>query len=264
MLKAYVAAELMARPAIGYEAAELERYGFKPVAAPNRPTHWILQRKKHKGCIIFFHGNGETAACCATIDQDYPQLAAWDVVLAEFPGYADPSEPLAYSQRVLLDDAIDLHGRILALTLGGRSTPMVAWGRSLGGAVAAQLAASVELDGLVLESTFSCLTDAAKCSLPRVPKAVIQLATQSFPLNTCQALAHVAAPVLIAHSNEDEFFPTGHAERLYDAALSPKRLHQLYGLHNAEKCAQAGFRRALLALCDAAVDFQRAKVRLEG
>ncbi len=45
-------------------------------------------------------------------------------------------------------------------------------------------------------------------------------------------LAEIKAPVLIAHSREDEIVPFAHGERLYQAAREPKQFLTLRGGHN--------------------------------
>jgi len=126
-----------------------------------------------------------------------------------------------------------------------RSVPsarIVLYGRSLGGAVAAGLGAETRPAGLVLESTFTSLPDLAARLYPWAPARWLS----RYRFDTAARLAHVGAPVLVAHSPEDEVIPFAHAERL--AAMRPPAiaLERLRGSHDeAFPQARATFLAAL-------------------
>jgi hypothetical protein len=101
-------------------------------------------------------------------------------------------------------------------------------GESLGGAVAAHLAARTTPRALILHSTFTSVPDMAAQLYRFLP--VRWLAR--FRYDTRAYLQDVRAPVLIAHSPRDEIVPFSHARALYQAANEPKRLLELAGGHN--------------------------------
>ncbi|UCE31452.1 MAG: alpha/beta fold hydrolase [Burkholderiales bacterium] len=98
----------------------------------------------------------------------------------------------------------------------------VIYGHSLGGAIAAGLAADVGPAGaLVLESTFTSIRDiAARSAFGILP--LDALLTQHFEVP--DKLARVRMPVLIVQGSEDSLVPPEMAHRLHAVAPEPKRL----------------------------------------
>lgn len=110
---------------------------------------------------------------------------------------------------------------------------IILWGRSLGGAVAAQTAAALSAAGtppaaLVLESTFTSVVDMGRRSYPFLP--VRQLCRH--PHDALAHLAEVRCPVLVIHSPEDDIVPYTMGRKLLDAAPDPKELLEIRGDHN--------------------------------
>lgn len=105
---------------------------------------------------------------------------------------------------------------------------LVAFGRSLGGAVAAALAAANPgaLRAVVLENTFTSIPDMAGCLMPLLAKLVGPGAPFTFLVRdtwrTATRVAHIAAPLLFICSGRDEMVPPKQMRRLYDLAASPR------------------------------------------
>ena len=106
---------------------------------------------------------------------------------------------------------------------------IVYFGKSLGGAVAVQLAVEQPPYRLVTNSTFTSLLDLARVHYPCAPVSLLIRAR--YP--TLERIDQVRAPILIAHGTADEIVPANHARRLYDAAAEPKQLLLVEGAgHN--------------------------------
>ena len=253
-MSSLVSRALMQPPEEGYNLADLISEGFRPIRSKRRPTHWLFPRNQPRGVILYFHGNAETAFDSMSLVDDYPELNDWEIVLAEYRGYAKPADSLCQSQDELIDDAIHLYKQVVQGSRKDSPLPIVVWGRSLGGSVAAQLAAEVEVDGLIIESSFCSLLDAVKSIMPIVPRMLAKLALTSFPLDTKEAVSRISAPVLIAHSKSDGMLPIQHAERIFEAIVGPKVMHFLRGSHNHDKSGQTSFRYAVMSLCNSAED----------
>ncbi|NLE67132.1 MAG: alpha/beta hydrolase [Lentisphaerae bacterium] len=106
---------------------------------------------------------------------------------------------------------------------------IVIHGRSLGGAVACELASNVNAGALVLEAAFTSLPDLAAGIYPYLPVRALC----RFRFNTLGRIARVRVPVLVAHSRDDDLIPFRHGERLYQAANAPKSFFVLRGDHNS-------------------------------
>jgi fermentation-respiration switch protein FrsA (DUF1100 family) len=113
------------------------------------------------------------------------------------------------------------------------------YGHSLGGAVAIDLAAALargelgpgpQARGLIVESTFTSLADAAaELSWSWLPTNLIL--TQKF--DSMEKIRAVDVPVLFVHGAGDRFVPSRFSESLYREARDPKRLLLIEnGSHN--------------------------------
>lgn len=131
------------------------------------------------------------------------------------------------------------------------------YGHSLGGAVAVDLAASLDgaaaadappaAAGLIVESSFTTLEDMAKAvTYPWLPVGL--LLSQKF--DSVSKMAKVRLPVLIVHGAADRFVPTRFSEALYEAATGPKKLLLIDGgtHNNSMRTGAEQYRRALAEL----------------
>ncbi len=118
-------------------------------------------------------------------------------------------------------------------------------GYSLGGAAVVRATAIDErIQALVIESSFSNLSDAVNdgfsrhTGLPSWPFAplIVRAAESELGLtveqvNSTRALATMLPrPVLIIHGRDDDLFPVSHAYKMYEAAQEPKDLWIIEGL----------------------------------
>ncbi|MEM1385167.1 MAG: alpha/beta hydrolase [Pseudomonadota bacterium] len=97
----------------------------------------------------------------------------------------------------------------------------IAYGISLGAAVAVHLAAERPVSALVLEAPFARLCEVAEHRFPFVP-ACLLLWDERWP--SADRIAGIGAPVLILHGADDRTIPLSQAEALFAAAAQPKRL----------------------------------------
>ncbi len=122
------------------------------------------------------------------------------------------------------------------------------FGHSLGGAIAVQLAATVDDEaGLIVENSFSSIPDVVRTFkwgwLPVGP-----LITQK--LDAGARIAEVGAPVLVVHGSEDSLIRPELGRTLYDKAREPKRFMLVEGgtHHNTNSLGQGQYREALAQL----------------
>jgi hypothetical protein len=105
----------------------------------------------------------------------------------------------------------------------------VLFGRSLGGAVAVDLAANDGTRGLVLQSTFSSVPDMAAYHYPWLPVRALMRTR----LDSLSKIDSYHGPLLMSHGRDDTIVPFALGKRLFEAANEPKRLIQLEGCdHN--------------------------------
>lgn len=126
------------------------------------------------------------------------------------------------------------------------STDVIAYGESLGGGVAAELATRHPLAGLVLQSTFTSTPDLGKELFPWLPVHALA----HYRYETLRKLPQVNAPVLVLHSRVDSIVPFAHGERNFAAAREPKLFVELAGDHNDPIEQEPGFGGALQRFLD--------------
>jgi uncharacterized protein len=111
---------------------------------------------------------------------------------------------------------------------GFPGTNVIAYGESLGGGIAAELAVCEPVGGLVLQSTFTSIPDIGAELFPWLP--VRWLGTIHY--DTRAKLPRLHIPVLVMHSRADEIIPFHHGERNFATANEPKLFWELRGDHN--------------------------------
>lgn len=102
------------------------------------------------------------------------------------------------------------------------------FGRSLGAAVAAELATRADPAALILESPFRSAPKLGQRLYPWLP--VRALARLNYP--TIEYVTQQRAPLLVIHSEDDEIIPFTEGQAVYEAALQPKTLLTIQGGHN--------------------------------
>lgn len=107
---------------------------------------------------------------------------------------------------------------------------IVIFGRSLGGAVAVDLASKHPCLGLILESTFTSLVD-----LFEMPIDIKDLRSRTAPIkyDSFSKIKRIKVPLLMLHGNRDEVVPFESGCTLYKAANQPKQFCLIEGAgHN--------------------------------
>ena len=169
--------------------------------------------------ILFSHGNAEDIGYLRPTLESIRDTG-FAVLAYDYRGYGTssgaPTEAGAYRDAEAAYDYLVNDLKIPAKRI-------LAHGRSLGGAVAVDLASRRELGGLIVESSFVT----AYRVLTRVPL---------FPLDKFKSVSKirdVRCPVLVIHGTEDEVIPFWHGERLFQEANEPKLSFRVEGAgHN--------------------------------
>lgn len=188
-----------------------------------RVEAWLLPAAEAAApapAMLFFHGNGELVDHWV---EDFEAVRRWGlhVLLVEYPGYGrSGGRPGERAIERVAGEAWEA----LAARPEVDERRIVAYGRSLGGAVACRLAGRRPLAALVLESTF--------VSVPAMAREL------GFPgwvpvdrFDCEEALAGFDAPTLVLHGARDRIVPPSHGRRL--AALArDARLVELPCGHN--------------------------------
>ena len=102
------------------------------------------------------------------------------------------------------------------------------FGRSLGGAIAVDLAIRHQCPGLILESTFASMVGWMSRSFPDITPDMLPIKYDSLA-----KIKRVVAPLLMLHGDRDEVVPFQSGRELYEAANEPKEFYTIKGAgHN--------------------------------
>jgi fermentation-respiration switch protein FrsA (DUF1100 family) len=176
--------------------------------------------------VLFSHGNAEDLGDDAPFLEEL-RRNGFAVLAYDYPGYGTsegkPTEARAYA-------AADAAYAYLTHELHVPPERIILHGRSLGGAVAVDLASRVPAAGLVLEST---LTSASRVGLGFRPFVFDRFASIG-------KMGRVRMPLLVMHGERDGVIPIAHGRRLFALANEPKRALWVPGAGHNDLAAAAG------------------------
>lgn len=185
---------------------------------------WFLPAPKATRTLLFFHGNGGNISHRGESLAIFHRLGL-NVLIFDYRGYGNSEgEP---GEEGLYRDAAAAW-RYLTEQRGVAAGQIIIFGRSLGGAVAAQLATQVKPAALILESTFTSARAMATELFPLLSRVLLL----RYDFNTLQRIAAIPCPLYLAHSREDEIIPYRFGQQLYAATPQPKRFFTMRGGHN--------------------------------
>ncbi len=106
---------------------------------------------------------------------------------------------------------------------------IIFFGRSLGSAVAVELALKEKCRALILETPFTSILEMGKKLYPFLPVSLL-LKTK---YDSLSKIRNIKVPILIMHGDKDDLVPFEHGKRLYDMANEPKEFYTIPGAgHN--------------------------------
>jgi hypothetical protein len=206
-------------------------------------TGWFVPAPHARGTLLYLHGNAGNVGHRLDGIAMFHQLGL-DTLIIDYRGYGassgKPSEAGTYQDALAAWNHLTRHKRLAPERI-------VLFGESLGGSVAAWLAARYEPAGLITYASFTSVPDIARELYPIFPAWLVR-----YRYDTAAALARVKRPVLVIHSRDDEIVPFGHGQALFAAAAGPKHLVALHGGHNdAVQVSRERYEREISAFVDA-------------
>jgi len=174
--------------------------------APGNPT------------IVFFHGNAGNLMHRIPTFRTFRDRG-YGFVALDYRGYGNSTgKPTAAA---LHDDA-----RLLLKTVTDSmhvpASSILLYGESLGTGLATRLASEEDVAGLVLQSPYTSVADAARQGFFWLPVGL--LLTETF--SNIDYIGQVREPVLIIHGEDDSLFPVGMAQEI--ASKAPSRVTTAY------------------------------------
>lgn len=184
---------------------------------------WWINRLSET-VVIWYHGNAGNIA-------DRLDNARWfvdrfnvAVVLVDYRGYGQstgtPSEAGLYLDGLAIYDEVRRRG------VGDKD--IVLFGRSLGAAVALEVARERSARALVIEAAFSSVPALARSHYWFVPRVAVRTR-----MDNMSKISALSLPIMILHGDRDAIVPLDHARQLQEVAGDGVRLHIIAGAgHN--------------------------------
>lgn len=201
-----------------YEDLRIPSEGGRLISA------WLLTPPLPKGSVLICHGN--TGNISDRLDEAGVFYSlGYEVLLFDYGGFGksqgNPDERGMYADARAAWDYLEREP-------GRPKRVLFICGRSLGAAVAAELAARVQPRGLILESGFPSLLDVAMDRYAMFPVKLFL----KYRFATQESMQAVHCPTLVLHSPQDLVVPYTLGRRLYNAIPGPKRFVEIVGAHN--------------------------------
>jgi uncharacterized protein len=180
---------------------------------------WRMTAPLPRAHIVYFHGNGANLSNWAPILAGIVRRG-YSVFAIDYRGYGlstgRPTERGLYR---------DVEGAVAAAWPDDGQVPLVYWGRSLGGSMAAYGATIRKPDGVIVESGFPD----ARAVVRNSPVLALLSRFASYRLAAGEYLNRGGVPVLIMHGDRDSVIPFELGQELYAAVKTPKQFVTIRG-----------------------------------
>ena len=229
----------------GPEDTDLEIEDIDFCAEDGTALHgWWFPKPDARGVFLVCHGNAGNVSDRIWIPEDLRDVPL-EIFVFDYRGYGK-SQGFP-TERGTGQDVLAAYEVVRSRLGVEEDVPVIVYGRSLGGAVALQLASQMPVKGVILESTFSSIVEVGHRIYPWL-----------FPQWTCphryvseDRIPLVEAPVLAAHSQDDETVPYDLGRKLYGKAPHLWRFCELEGNHvEAGWQTSASYARAVREFID--------------
>jgi fermentation-respiration switch protein FrsA (DUF1100 family) len=185
---------------------------------------WYIPAGDEKGVVLFCHGNAGNVSDRLDSIKIFHDLRQ-SVLIFDYRGYGRSGGTISEKGTYLdAEAAWDYLTEVRHKSAG----EITIFGRSLGGAIAAETALRKRPVCLVLESTFMSVPAIARKYYPWLPVGLIA----KYRYATLDKIGLIRCPKLIIHSKEDEIIPFEHGRKIYEKAVPPKEFLEIKGGHN--------------------------------
>ena len=201
---------------------------FVPGPGRDRP----LPDNEGRVTLLWFHGNGGNMGHRVEDLVLFHHLLEVDVFIFDYRGYGlSEGQP---SERGIYRDS-----RAALAYLMGRDDVnpdrIVYYGRSLGAAVAVELALHRPPRGMALYSPFTSLADMGAALYTFSPVRLLA----GNRLDSLARIDQYHGPLLVIHGEADEIIPIEQGRALYEAATGPKSFYQVPGAYHNDRLSDA-------------------------
>ena len=183
---------------------------------------WYVPCKDAVASLLFCHGNGGNISWRPDSLKQFNSIGL-NTFIFDYRGYGKSGGTL--SEEGTYRDAEAAFAWLKKKT---PEMPLILFGRSLGAAIATDLALKVKADALIFESGFTSIPDIGKKYFPFLPVRLLG----TIRYDSLSKISKITVPLLVIHSPEDDIIPYAHGKNIFAAAPEPKQFYELKGTHN--------------------------------
>ncbi|MFQ5598653.1 MAG: alpha/beta hydrolase [Nitrospiria bacterium] len=191
-----------------------------------RINAWYVPFQGSQKTLLWFHGNAGNIGNRVDLLHLLHRKLKVNILIIDYRGYGKSGGEISET-----GTALDARAAYDYLINRDDIDPrrIILFGRSLGAAVAVELATELQFGGLILESPFTSIRDMARERFSFLPVDTV-IKTRYDSLSKIKS---VHLPLLILHGDRDQIVPFQQGRRLFEAANRPKRFHTISnGGHN--------------------------------
>lgn len=194
---------------------------------------WLVEHEDPRAVVLFLHGSSANLSYRDEVVRKLHDELQVTVMVFDYRGFGR-SEGELNGEQALVDDSLAAR-RFLAEQTGVPESDIVLYGRSLGSALAIELASRDGARAVVIQNAFTSLPDVAHEHFRFAPV----YRTMKYRLNSVEKIGRYEGPLLQSHGEQDDVVPLEQARRLFDAANEPKTFMIEPGFEHATPSSQA-------------------------
>jgi len=187
---------------------------------------WFVPFPGSRRTLLWFHGNAGNMGNRVDLLRLLHRNLKSNILIVDYRGYG-------FSGGEISEEGTRADARAAYDYLLGREDinprQIILFGRSLGAAVAIDLAVDLEYGALILEAAFTSIQAMAKETFPLLPAGMLLKARY----DSLSKIKSVHLPLLILHGNQDKVVPFEQGQVLFEEANEPKTFYTIRGAgHN--------------------------------
>jgi fermentation-respiration switch protein FrsA (DUF1100 family) len=199
---------------------------FFPAKDGTRLHGWFVSGPDERAVLLWFHGNaGNISHRLHNLKKLHDALQI-PIFIFDYREYGMSEGEISKSGT--FSDAQGAF-RYLIDEKGIKSSSVLLFGRSLGTALAVDIASKEQCLGIILEAAFTSTDDIMQRYFPFfTPPRMSGVKYDSLSL-----IHHIQSPILFIHGQHDQTIPVSMARRLFETARGPKEFYEIPGAdHN--------------------------------
>lgn len=213
-----------------------------------RLNAWHICPPSPRASVLYFHGNSGNLGLYAEILAGFYRRR-FQVLAIDYRGYGLSSG--APTERGVYQDA-ESAARYLLESVAQPGRPVIFWGRSLGGPIAAYAAGKTRPHGLVLETTFSSTRSLLR-DFPWQFRLFSAFSESRF--DTIDNLGALNVPSLVVHGDRDLTISLREGKELFSRLDGPKEFLLVEGAGHVDihRVDRSSYWRRIVGFVDALV-----------